>query len=77
MVSIASSIPGLYPNPLRFTTYAHSSINLIHGFWLESTGTIPEKITHLIEETSHHVFAYQTRRSDIPEGRQSKSQKIS
>ncbi|ANP63586.1 IS4 family transposase [Vibrio diabolicus] len=56
MVNMASSIPGLYPNQLSFTTCAHAIIHLIHGFWLESAGTIPKRITHLIEETSHHVL---------------------
>ena len=56
MVNMAKSIPGLYPNQLSFTTSAHAIIHLIHGFWLESAGTIPKRIKHLLEEAPHHAL---------------------
>ena len=56
MVNMAKSIPGLHPNQLSFTTSAHAIIHLIQSFWLEAAGTIPKRISHLIDETEHHVL---------------------
>ena len=41
MGNMAKSIPGLYPNQRSVTTTA---LAIIHGFWLESAGTIPKQI---------------------------------
>lgn len=56
MINMAKQIPGLHPNQLSFTTSANAIIHLIHSFWLESAGTIPKRINHLLEEARHHVL---------------------
>ena len=56
MVNMAKKIPGLHPNQLSFTTSAHAIIHVIYGFWLESAGSIPRGINHLLEEAEHHVL---------------------
>lgn len=56
MVNMAKTIPGIHPNQLSFTTSATAIIHLIYGFWLEAAGTIPQRISHLLDETSHHVL---------------------
>ncbi|WP_032468886.1 IS4 family transposase, partial [Vibrio mimicus] len=56
MINMAKQIPGFYPNQLSFTTSANAIIHLIHSFWLESAGTIPKRINHLLEEAPYHVL---------------------
>lgn len=56
MVNMAKTIPGIHPNQLSFTTSATAIIHLIYGFWLEAAGTIPKRISHLLDETPHHVL---------------------
>lgn len=56
MINMAKMVPGLMPNQLSFTTSATAIIHLIYGFWLESAGTIPKRINHLLDEAEHHVL---------------------
>ncbi|MCU8147180.1 IS4-like element ISVvu2 family transposase [Vibrio vulnificus] len=75
MVNMAKAVPGIYPNQLSFTTCAHSIIHVILGFWLESAGTIPKRITHLQEEAIHHVLSIKREERIYPRAIKPKAKK--
>lgn len=75
MVNMAKTLPGLHPIQLSFTTSAHAIIHLIQGFWLESAGTIPKRINHLLEETEHHVLPIKREDRIYPRAVKSKAKK--
>ncbi|OJI50763.1 hypothetical protein VVATL9824_00952 [Vibrio vulnificus] len=57
------------------TTCAHSIIHVILGFWLESAGTIPKRITHLQEEAIHHVLSIKREERIYPRAIKPKAKK--